>query len=337
MKRNNVVKIASYSEFIKIYEGKDSPIEKIQILREKGADHSKDNEKMYKLTKDVNDRLFINLVTSDKDVMSKISFNDPMLIYTGLSNNDSDKLVNKIIAENGDIVYNLPSEMRKTSSKVGFHKMFKNDFIPKTVFTKNDTKRLKWPIICKPDKGHSGIGIEKFDTFSELDKSDGEFDLYSECVDFNREYRVLVFKGNPFLVYERILVEDDNKSVVTKNRDEAVSFVYVEQDKDKIPYYDSLKSITKKINEKINLDLYSLDFFIENGSGDVKVIEANSQQGLGSNTLVHIYEMFYKDFYNKSISDNDKNFISDVKRKYSQIIKNDYKSEYNKSEYPKSY
>ena len=332
------MQLKSFDEFIT--ENTTQVTKKVQFIKVDPIKSSTDNKIMKKLTEEARDRFYEVFLQKDyKDILSltdKMDLNRPMLVYAGSKNKDTEKFVMEIYEKNPAMVYNLPEEMKKTGSKVEFHKIFDNEnFIPKTVFRLDETEGLKWPIIAKPSEGHSGRGIEKFKTFDDLKTSKNKFDLYSECIDFDREYRALCLKGKPLVIYERQLIEEDDKSIETKKPDEDVSFVYIDQDMNKLPFMEALNNIISKFLKKVPLDVYSLDFFTEKKSSKLMLIEANSCSGLGSNSLVHVYEAIYEDFYDERPPDVDVRFIEKVKRDYRKATANDYPKEYKNSLSPK--
>jgi glutathione synthase/RimK-type ligase-like ATP-grasp enzyme len=312
---------------------------RIQFIKVDPVKSGTDNEKMKKLTEDARDRFFEVFLQDDYgDILTlteKMDLSRPMLVYAGAKSKDTEKFVMEVFDKNPKMIYNIPKEMKRCGSKVEFHKIFdKSIYVPKTVFKIEETGSLKWPIIAKPAEGHSGIGIEKFERVEDLKSSKNKFDLYSEFVDFDREYRVLCVKDNPIILYERQLIEEDDKSIETKKADEKVSFVYIDQDMDKTPFKKDLEKIIKEFRTEIPLDVYSLDFFLDK-KNNLIVIEANSCSGLGANSLVHVYEAMYEDFYGTSMPGNDAAFIAKTKKEYRQIVAEDYPKEYKKSLTPK--
>ena len=51
-------------------------------------------------------------------------------------------------------IYNVPGNLENANDKVKFHKKMEGcPFVPKTVFTPEDAKKLKFPLIAKPKNG----------------------------------------------------------------------------------------------------------------------------------------------------------------------------------------
>jgi hypothetical protein len=326
-------------KYIKLFEEYISEAEsvdpKIQFLRLKKIEGSTDNETMNKLTRQIAKRCFDEYVLKDyegkvEELEGLVDTSRP-IIYYGTKRGWSADFIEGLSSKNRDSIYNLPEEQFKTGSKVNFHKLFGDaDFIPKTVFTVKDAQDLKYPVIAKPSEGMSGVGIEKFDSYEDLKDSDGEFDLYSECIDFEREFRAMCLKDDLIMVYERVPIIADGKTVGTKKRDEEVSFLYVDQDLKKLPIIDKVKDLVKNFRKCISLDLYSMDFFLDK-EGKLWIIEGNASSGLGSNSLAGTYPAIHRDFYSKGPSNEMQKFLQGVRESYWKATKEDYPEEYKKS------
>jgi len=333
------MQLKNFSQFI--LEGYESLNKKIQFLRLVPVKSYTDNDALVDLTEKASERFYDQHILKengkyiDFKKLKEMLENTRPILYYGSKSGETRKFIEEYINENDSkLVYNRPSESEKSGDKVLFHKALEEtDLTPKTVFTIKEAEKLPFPIIAKPAEGMSGVGIEKFETVEDLKKSKGKFDLFSEFVDFDREFRGLFVKDNLAVVYERVPIVKDNKSIETKGRDEKLSFVYIEQ-KNNLPFEKELKEMAKKFNNKIDLDVYSLDFFSKKDGG-LSLIEANASSGLGANSLVSVYEALHNDFYDKDIAKEDKEFINEVKNSYNKHIKNDYPKEYKKSLLPK--
>ena len=196
------------------------------------------------------------------------------------------------------LLYNNPDTMKVSGNKILFHKKFSNlKFIPRTVFSVKDAKTLKFPIIAKPNKGHSGIGITVFKTFDELSKSKNKYGLFSEFIKSTTEFRVLLMKDEIIEIDERI----QKNTVESKKKDDSLDFVYVEQNLDTFSILDDIKKFIRPFTKELNLGVWSLDIIIgENGSQ--YVVEINTATGLGASKLALLYIAVYNDFYQKPLS-----------------------------------
>ena len=215
--------------------------------------------------------------------------------------------------------YNHNETRHISYSKVDFHKAFNHlDYIPNTVFNKNDTHKLKYPIIAKPAEEHSGEGIESFDTVTDIS---GNFDLYSEKKTIKREYRAIFFKDNIFLIYERIKQNDD--------------FIYIEQDLNKINT-EILYNIDKDFkNLGFTQDFYAIDYIIDD-KNKLWVLELNTGIGLGPNTLASLYKVIYEYEYGTLPSDISI-YLESIKERYHKQLYLAHFNDYRKSKTPLYY
>lgn len=331
------MKLKTFNEFVT--ENTEETNRKVQFLRLVPIRSYTDNKSLITLTEKAAERFYEEYILQEYEgnytSLRESLKDDRPILYYGSKSGSTSKFINEYISKNENLVYNRPSEQEKSGDKVKFHQTLEGtNLTPKTVFSVKEAKDLKYPIIAKPAEGMSGKGIEKFETFEDLQKSDGNFDLYSEFVDFDREFRGLFVKDKMAVVFERIPVIEDNKTVSTKKRDEKLSFVYLEQDLLSLKFIPKLREMTRKFNENIDLDVFSLDFFLEK-DGNLSLIEANASSGLGANSLVSIYECLYNDFYKEEMTKEDKEFRKFIKDNYNMAIKLEYPEEYKNSLSPK--
>lgn len=331
------MKLKTFNEFVT--ENTEETNRKVQFLRLVPVRSYTDNKSLITLTEKAAERFYEEYVLEDYEddytPLKESLKNDRPILYYGSKSGPTSTFINEYISKNKNLVYNHPSEQEKSGDKVKFHQVLEGtNLTPKTVFSVKEAKDLDYPIIAKPAEGMSGEGIEKFETFDDLKKSDGKFDLYSEFVDFDREFRGLFVKDKMAVIFERVPIIKDNKTVGTKKRDEKLSFVYLEQDSKALKFLPKLKEMTEKFNEKIKLDVFSLDFFLEK-NGSLSLIEANASSGLGANSLVSVYECVYDDFYKEELTKEDKEFREFVKDNYNMAIKLEYPKEYKNSLSPK--
>ena len=269
----------------------------------------KNNKRIYGKINDVClDNLFNSFYAKgdykkDLDVDPKL----PLIYYGGNSKEGLDFLKRYNVSE--DVMYNLPEAMKVSGNKSDFYKMFKDtDFIPKAVYKKEDAKDLEFPIIAKPDDGHSGLGIEIFDTYEDLEKSKGKFENYSEAKDLDREFRVLLMNEDPVLVHERVSLNENE--IKDKEADEQTEFTYVDQDMSKLDFMDKVNDICKKVREKLKLGLWSIDLMIDK-SGDCWVAEINSASGMAADKMARVYVKVYEDFYGEKLPQEFKTHLNE--------------------------
>ena len=206
-------------------------------------------------------------------------------------------------------IYNLPEYLPNANSKVEFHKRTKDlSFVPKTVFTKQEAESLKFPIIAKPEGGSKGEGIEVFKTKEDLEKADGDFQVFSEKFDLKREFRVISINGELVFVAERI-PENEKANSLREGKDifdregtlsdrSAYKWVKVKPGQDGLPDESEFKKICKAINESLHLEFLGVDIGLD-GDGKIWCIEANTCPGLNKDQIVLIYVALFKDFYNR--------------------------------------
>ena len=269
----------------------------------------KNNKRIYGKINDIClDKLFNSYYAKgdygkDLDVNPKL----PLIYYGGNSKEGLNFLEKYGISE--DVMYNLPEPMKVSGNKTDFYKMFSDsDFICKTVYKREDAKDLKFPVIAKPDDGHSGVGIEIFDNYEDLEKSKGEFENYSEAKDLDREFRVLLMKENPVLVHERVSVGENE--IKDKDSNEQTEFTYVDQDVSKLDFMDRVDGICKTIREKLKLGLWSIDLMVDK-SGDCWVAEINTASGMAADKMARVYIAIYEDFYGEQLPQEFKTHLNE--------------------------
>ena len=231
----------------------------------------------------------------------------PLIYYGGNSKEALNFLEKYGISE--DVMYNLPEPMKISGNKSDFYKMFKDcDFIPKAVYKREDAKDLQFPVIAKPDDGHSGVGIEIFDNYEDLEKSKGEFENYSEAKDLDREFRVLLMNEKTVLVHERVSM--GKNEIKDKDSAEQTEFTYVDQDVSKLDFMDRVAEICKTVREKLKLGLWSIDLMVDKG-GDCWVAEINAASGMAADKMARVYVMVYEDFYSEQLQQEFKTHLNE--------------------------
>jgi len=260
-------------------------------------------------------KLFIPYATEDVDTKKyEVPDNIPLLYYGGWSSEKSLKFLKKYNIQEKNL-YNNPECSKISGSKVKCAQIFKNkEWLPKTVFNKKDALdgKVGFPVIAKISDGHSGLGIQKFDTKEELKKApdkfkvEGEeksFDLFCEFIDFKREYRCIFLKTKCIIINERVSLESTNKTILTKKKNEKIDFVYVEQDLDKVPkeFMYKINEIAKEVYNKTEFPgLWSLDIVVDKDE-KIKLLEINVATGLGGTKMALVYKAIYEDYYKKQL------------------------------------
>ncbi len=242
-------------------------------------------------------------IKKDLDVNTEL----PLIYYGGNTPGGLDFIKKYKIPE--ELMYNTPPPVLVSGRKSKFYKMFSDcDFIPKTVYKRKDAKDLQFPVIAKPDDGHSGLGIEIFDKYEDLEKSKEEFANYSEVKDIDREFRVLLMNETPILVHERVSM--GKNEIKDKDLDEQTEFTYVDQDMRKLDFMDRSNEICKTIREKLKLGLWSLDLMIDK-DGDCWIAEINSASGMAPDKMARAYVAVYEDFYGEELPQEFKTYLNE--------------------------
>lgn len=255
-------------------------------------------------------RLFQLIPSGDPKLIKNVTINHdmPIIYYGGNIKSGLDFLKNKGIKREN--MYNKPEGMKITGNKVEFQKTFEsNGFMPKAVFNIKEAKDLTFPIVAKISNGHSGVGVQKFDTYEDLKKSKDKFDLYMEYVNFNEEYRAFFMKDKLLAINERVPIEKENKTIDTIGYSDKVRFVYVDQDLDKVPFVDEICDIAKQVRDVLPIDVYSVDFVIEDDK--IWVLEVNSGTGIGAAKMAMLYMNVYEDYYGEKLPDDYKKELTE--------------------------
>lgn len=229
--------------------------------------------------------------------------NIPILSY--------DKKVAEHLIKNGipeKNIYNKPKYKEEISNKSEFYKIHKDsEYISKTVYSIKDINKLSFPIIAKPNDGHSGMGIKIFNKPNEI-KDPDKFDLFQEKINIKNEYRVFCFKGKPLLTFERIPIDDKTKDMSKKNVDDKINLQYKE-----IPYIKDFDKVVDYFYEKHKgIDFYALDLATD-VNNKTYCIEINTSPGVPNGVLALVYGEIYKDFYKKSLPKHIINKLNDVR------------------------
>jgi predicted ATP-grasp superfamily ATP-dependent carboligase len=160
-----------------------------------------------KMIVEIRNGLFDQILLTSSNAM-KLTLDPGIPVINFTEDNDLiEKMIDKGIIDKKNL-YNNPENSTLVSDKVIFHKTFGDQsFVPKTVFSIDKAEDLKFPIIAKPAKGRSAEGIQKFDSVNDLKKSKEKFDLFSEMIDLDKEYRCFCFKDDVLSLDRRDKVE----------------------------------------------------------------------------------------------------------------------------------
>ena len=215
---------------------------------------------------EVRDTLFDQIsIDSSNYKQLPIQSGVPILNFT-----EDNDLVEALLKENlieKTSLYNQPNESAQVSDKVAFHKAFYgSDFVPKTVFSVEETKDLKFPIIAKPAVGKSAEGIRKFDKVEELEQSDERFDVFCEAIDIQEEYRCFCFKDQIIELNRREKVKGSEDFL--KNSKTTTDFIYNDVDLKKYENLQKMNELIQECKQRVDLEFFSIDF-AEDSNGDL--------------------------------------------------------------------
>lgn len=225
----------------------------------------------------------------------------------------------KIKKEN---VYNLPEHYGIVGSKKEFHKRVNgHDNIPKTAYSTEDALKIGFPLIGKPAKGHSGLGIQIFKNQKDWGSADhSKFNVYSEYIDKKSEHRVMLFKGTPFFWMERNPVNDKAKSG-DGNGEDRMMFKYIKKDINKLP--ESFNTVVSEFAKIFNELPFVCFDIMEDKDGKIYVIEGNSHPGSPFNVPNELYKLIFKDFYGKDVSKESNTEIDRLNKIMDEVTASD--------------
>ena len=272
------------------------------ILQEDNADDLKSPLNV-KAREALYDTYYIKEEHDDSQV--KVNHSIPILFY-GTSNGEKTDVFLKDKAVREENLYNSRQSLGKSGDKVVFAQMFAGKpWLPQTTTDKLDVLNglLDFPLVAKIRNGHSGVGIEKFNSKEEFASCERDYDLYTKCIDFVKEYRVVFCKNNIVCVNERVTV--NGSGLDKKKSNESIDFIYVYQDMSKLPekLFTDIEKIRRDIQEANPLDLWSLDIVIDQND-KVWVLETSANTGLGATKMCEVYNAIYEDFYKKPLPAN---------------------------------
>lgn len=151
------------------------------------------------------------------------------------------------------------------------------EFIPKTVNSIPDTKKLKFPI-----KAVGPNSSQVFKTIGKLRSSEGIYSKFTEKITPKTRYTALSFKGKPISVVETV-----NKFPM-------------DVDINRFKHLSKIRKISEMICEKYDLDVYNIEL-IESVKGSIYVNGVNTNLSLNPHQAYLVYESVYQDHYDTKI------------------------------------
>lgn len=256
---------------------------------------------------------------------NKIDFSMPFLSLTSSMHKDLRNPKAKF--------YNQLKDYEISTDKVKFSKAFKDSkFLPKTVFSLDDIDELTFPIIAKPNSGHSAVGIELFETKEKALASKMKFDLWSNAVDIKTEFRLFILGGEIIHLAERIKNIDNDQSVGVKKANDKIDLVYIDQNFDTLPkeMKSKLIALHNDVKKKVKLDFYDIDLILDT-DGEFWIPEINGAPGVGPSMFYSIYVAWIKMIYSRDIKDKTKKILGDIRDEHIAFMKKKYAKEYKAS------
>lgn len=224
-----------------------------------------------------------------------------------------------------ELVINPPVKRKAANDKIEYAKLMQDLIcLPKTVFTKEDAiKKLEFPVIAKPKSGRSGMGITRFITPEELEKSEDYFDLYCEAIKIKKEFRFVYWKDTLIFWAEREAKDDKSKflkgeqdTAGKKSKDDKLEFIYHIKTPEELSDLDGVEDLTrvaKELRNKLKLDYVALDL-AQDEDGKWWTIEANSCPATPANILPDLYVHMFKSIYGRMPDDNTLKFIEGIRK-----------------------
>lgn len=251
---------------------------------------------------------------------NKINYAYPILNFASTQHD--------ILNSNFVKIFNKIADYPISVNKKKFYQEFKGYyFIPKTVYSLENIEDLQLPIIAKPKNGFSAQGIEKFNTYVDAKKSNLEFDTWSECKDINREFRAFVINNKIIHISERIVNNNNDKSVGKKKPSEKIDLIYIDQDMNTFKYMDKIEEIKNLLSVKVNLDFYNIDLILDTND-TLWVPEINGAPGISPSIFYSIYPEYVKLAYSTSVSKDNMRKLKNIAKLYRHDMQKEYPKEY---------
>jgi hypothetical protein len=238
-----------------------------------------------------------------------------------------------------DRFYNKPSDLKKIE-KIPFYKYLQSldsEYLAKTVYSLEEAKELKYPVIAKDSSTWQSKGVNKFDTFEALEKEynkgDVKYDIFQECIDIKYEWRAIVFKGikDPevkiLTIYQRDPKNEKAKDLrLTEGLQSEESSKFKWSNNCPSDYFDEeqmkeVKEMIQIASECSDSNFYSVDFTLDK-DGYFWFLELNDIPGMVGHVTVLAYLAIYKDFYNLSLAKSDTQKIKNIMYQMMEFTKN---------------
>jgi len=208
-------------------------------------------------------------------------------------------------------IYNKLNAKDRVSSKKVWHNYHKNSpFIPKTYTSINDfEKNPFFPVVCKPAKGRSGMGIKIIKNRKEWEETQNKnnWDVFSKKLEIENEWRYYIWRGKILSISKRVPLDEKTKNIEKKGKNEEINFKYVlhyhnfyEMDYEHTINPKHSKIVEYYSNFHNDLDFFAIDM-VDTKGGESYIIEMNSEPGLLFSVFASVYIEIFRDFYGKDL------------------------------------
>lgn len=210
-------------------------------------------------------------------------------------------------------------------NKKKFHiELNDKNFIPKTIYNIEDVlTELEFPIVAKKAKGSSGIGIMKYNTKQDFKKHKeelGHFDIFSQWIPIDKEYRLIFFKKDLLLFARRKNRSEKAKFFINNDNTERTENVTIDSRMDFIYKFDlvenfynlahfkKIKMVCDEVIDTLQVDYICIDIVIDN-NGNIMVIECNTSPFDTIDLMPKLYESIWNYHYNMDMDPQTKIYL----------------------------
>lgn len=254
-------KLKSFNEFDEFNSGNiDNFSKKVSILVDESMDFKKFDESLFST--------HVNMDNLNEE-------SSPVLIWKKMNNPKIKQLNEK--SGKGKSIYAYNKNPLTINGRF-FSKFIGEDFIPKTIRSRNKVKGLKFPIVAMhPLKEKKEDSV--YNTYNKFQKSESHYTLYQEKVNPRTKYNVVFFKGEPISIKENI-----NHTLYDTFSGSTPAM------------FEQLSTIAKRVGSAYPLDVFSLNVY-ESMDGHMYVKGIKSNFDLDKSELNELYVRLYEDYY----------------------------------------
>lgn len=218
-------------------------------------------------------------------------------------------IVDRGIVREGQL-YSPISLCRRASDKRSLYELLNGRYMPRTVFNRERTHELRFPIIVKPQRGWGGQGAFVSDNRHTLPY--GEY-CYQEHLSIKHEYRYTMVKDSLIFKAERVPLND--KAIALRNADVYTSTDLVDERNtfrwrvwpvvSENRNHLARLSIAREVMRTTGLKYAGIDLATDI-HGRHWLIEVNTSPGMTHNQSVLLYESVFEDWYGRPVEPETK-------------------------------